>query len=154
MTEMWLTDASRCAYDVFSLAGPGLSIEKSSRSDTHIRYTVGLHANAPVAMPPPSRGSHPPDAWQAGAVVTSLRGHVSLDASTGSWSEAAVELNFRVSPREARASGATGRVQVEARFTPLAKPPRWPVPETSVPMPARRRLTHEAQSLLDGLARP
>lgn len=156
LLDVWLTDAFHCVFDIVSLAGTGLVIHprapQNPSKTTQIQYDVGLRDNSPFPMA--SQSPSGPESWRTGSMVTRLSGSVSLNRTTGIWEQASIELEFRASPREPRAGSATGRVRVNATLESLTTPPRWPIPETSTPMPSRRRLTHEAQTLLNGLAGP
>jgi hypothetical protein len=159
LLETWLNDSYHCVFDVLSMVGPGLVIRRQTPTKTpsgnRVRYDLGLRNDTPHAMAaPPTAASTDPQAWRAGAVVTRLSGTISFDASTGTWDEATVDLEFRTRSREVRAGGAETHLKVRASLDSGASPPRWSLPEASLPMPSRRRLTHEAQTLLDGLARP
>lgn len=159
LLENWLNDSYHCVFDVLSMVGPGLVIRRQAPTKTpsgsRVRYELGLQNDAPHAMAAPSTpAATDPQAWRAGAIVTQLSGTISFDPSTGIWDEASVNLELRARAREVRAASAEAHLQVRATLKSDASQPRWPLPEASVPMPSRRRLTHEAQTLLDGLARP
>ncbi len=158
LLDTWLSDSFHCVFDVVSLAGPGLVMRpqppQAGADRRRVRYDLGLRDDSPRPMAGSPDDPSAPSSWRSGAVITRISGNISLDRATGTWDEAVIDLEFRARPREARAGGATGHIRVEATLEARATPPRWPIPEGSTPMPTRRRLTHEAQTLLDGLARP
>lgn len=177
--EQWLDDAYRCVGESVELAGPGLSVRPSPGEDLDSpRVTLGLRGDRPSAMRvtssnspssgvderarapgPPGEVPEPQDEasspgvddWRRDTVVTHVDGEVTLVRDAGPWARARVEVAWKQRQRDERGA-VRGRLTLEASLDLIDARPAPPPPLESEPLPMRRRLTREAQELLDGLA--
>jgi hypothetical protein len=145
--ELWLDDAQRSVHDAVQLAAPRLSLQ-AARVDgagleggPAVEITLALaDATDPgLVAPGPTRG------WRAGAEIQAVEGTVLLDAGSGAWLSAAIDVAYGI-------AGADGR-PLRGSLAP-GSPGAIEAPVDSIPLPQRLRYDEEQRRLLDGLAAP
>jgi len=153
LIEQWLDDAQRSVHDVVQLAAPRLALTAAAVDGAGVdgaaavEITLGLadgNAAERVAAGPTQR-------WRAGAQIDAITGTVRLDAQSGAWLHADVDVRYRVKGADGRE--LAGHVHLTGRVTldpSLAVQP----PAESAPLPSRLRYDHEQRELLRGLAAP
>jgi hypothetical protein len=149
--RLWLDDAQRCVHDLVELAAPRVAITPPSKEDLEGRpvwvFDLGLsEAVDPDLVAPGERAS-----WRHAAEIDAVEGSVSIDASTGVWRRATLEVRYRV--RDSAGRTLTGRATLSAALDPA---PEESVvvsaPDGAKPQPERIRPLVERDRLLDGLA--
>lgn len=177
--EQWLDDAYRCVGESVELAGVGLDVRSSPDEELDApRVTLSLRGDRPSIMRAASTSREgsmedrrdplgAPDAtlkpgdgdasapevddWRRDTIVTHVDGEVTLVRHGGPWARARLEVAWKQRQRDERGA-VHGRLTLDARLDLIDARPAPPPPADSEPLPMRRRLTQEAQELLDGLA--
>lgn len=151
--ELWLDDAQRSVHDAVELAAPRLSL-RAARVDG-----AGLEGGPAVeitlaladATDPGLVAAGPTQAWRAGVEIQAVEGTILLDAGSGAWLSAAVEVAYGLAGADGRP--LRGSLQLRAQVAP-GSPGPIEAPADSIPLPQRLRYDEEQRRLLDGLAAP
>lgn len=150
--EQWLDDAQRSVHDVVELAAPQLSVQAAALEGAGldggaaVEITLGLDP----AVHAERRAAGPTQAWRQGIELSAVEGTLRLDARSGAWLRADVNVRYRLTGADGRP--LTGQARLTARVTPGAVTVE--APADSQPLPSRLRYDDEQRRLLDGLAAP
>ncbi len=153
VVELWLDDAQRSVHDALELAAPRLSLRAAAlpgaglEGGPAVEITLGLAE----AETPALRAAGPTQGWRAGAEIQEVEGVVRLDAASGAWLSATVDVAYGL--RGADGRPLQGSLHLEAQVTP-GDPGPIEAPPDSSPVPQRLRYDEEQRQLLDGLAAP
>ena len=93
----------------------------------------------------------PTQGWRTGAEIQAVEGVVRLDAGSGAWLSATVDVAYGLAGADGRP--LRGSLHLEAQVAPGPPGPIEAPPE-SAPLPLRLRYDEEERRLLDGLAAP
>jgi hypothetical protein len=153
VVELWLDDAQRSVHDAVQLAAPRLSLTAASLPGAGLdggpaaEITLALADAADPGLV--ARG--PTQGWRTGVEIQAVEGVVRLDAGSGAWLSATIDVAYGVAGADGRP--LRGRLHVVAQVAPGSPGPIEAPPE-SVPLPQRLRYDEEQRRLLDGLAAP
>lgn len=146
----WIWEHRQCVPELLELAGPALHLQPlQSPSPGQLSFALSLKEGpAPVVA---RHTSEPRRAWRANARVLSLSGQLTLDALSGAWIFAKLQVRLSVSPP--KGSPFDGEASLEAKTRILsAGQMSWPTPSPAVPLPGPPRYHHEQKTMLQGLA--
>ena len=148
--ERWLDDAQRAVHDVLELAAPRLHVTaKDSSTPDLVVLQLGLAEATTEAL----RRAGTVSRWRGGAEIQQVSGEIVLEASTGAWRSATVDVRYALQAADGRT--LRGTVHFEGAVEPLsAGGGDIRAPADSEPLAERTRLQAERQELLDGLAAP
>lgn len=144
--ELWLDDAQHVVYDAVELAAPRLAID-TERSDDTITVTLS-RADAEIDIPPRPSSEGVRRDWRLGAEVSAITGSLSIDAQTGLWRSADLEVQYALTGADKRRM--VGKLTLEAAVEPGAPGPIV-APKTAEALPEQRRYAVEQEALLEGL---
>lgn len=152
--ERWLDDAQRAVHDVVELAAPRLRIDAQTTDRPGFDgAAVALKLGLAEATNATLQRSGSVSRWRGQAEVQQVSGEIVLDATTGAWLSANVDVQYALEAADGRT--LRGAVHLEGTVEPL---PEGGVdiraPADSEPLAERTRLQAERQELLDGLAAP
>ncbi len=150
--ELWLDDAQHAVHDAIELAAPRLAIQASEQPGAGIAGGSAIACELSVASSsdPALFVGGDRQAWRAGAEITGVHGRVVLDAGSGAWLSADVQVAFALPGPDGRM--LAGSLAVTGTVAPGAA--AVVRPEGAVPLLERTRYTVERSRLLDGLAGP
>lgn len=153
LVELWLDDAQRSVHDAIELAAPRLALRAQTVEGGGLRGgdAVEITLDLAESVTPALAAAGPTQGWRREAELTGIEGTLRLDATTGAWLSAELDLRYRLSGADGRP--LEGRLRLEGQVTP---DPAQDVsaPTDSRPLPTRIRYDQEQQELLDGLAAP
>lgn len=146
VVALWLDDAQHVVYDAVELAAPRLAIDAESSEDT---ITVTLsRADAEIDIPPRPSSEGVRRQWRLGAELMAITGSLSIDAQTGLWRSADLEVQYALTGADERRM--VGKLTLEAAVEPGAPGPVV-APKAAEALPERRRYAVEQEALLEGL---
>lgn len=153
IVELWLDDAQRSVHDAVELAAPRLVLHATPIEG------AGLDGGAAVditlalaeATDPSLVAAGPTQAWRRRADIQAIEGLVRLDASSGAWLSATVDVRYQLPGADGRT--LDGRLQLHAKLS-VGPPGAIEAPPESRPEPQRLRYDDEQRRMLDGLAAP
>ena len=100
VVELWLDDAQHVVYDAVELAAPRLAIATESSDDT---ITVALsRADAEIDIPPRPSSEGVRRQWRLGTELVAITGSLSIDAHTGLWRAAELEVQYALTGADER----------------------------------------------------
>jgi hypothetical protein len=153
VTELWLDDAQRSVHDAVELAAPRLSLHAARQGGAGleggpaVEITLALAETADASL----IAAGPTQGWRSGIELQAVEGVVVLDAGSGAWLSATVDVAYGLTGADDRP--LRGSLRLQAQVAP-GSPGVIEAPADSVPVPSRLRYDDEQQRLLDGLAAP
>ncbi len=154
VVELWLDDAQHAAYDAVEFAAPHAAITVEQKDGAGIGDGQALvltlsftDAEQTVPGPRPS-AEGVRRAWREEAELSDVRGSLTLDAATGLWLAADLDVQYALSGADERR--LIGQLSLRASVTPGAPAP-IATPTDAVAMPKLPRYQVEQQALLEGL---
>jgi hypothetical protein len=153
VVEQWLDDAQRAVHDAVELAAPRLQLEASTHAGAGLEGGPAVEIALALAetSDPGLRAAGPTQAWRARAEILAVDGIVRLDAVSGAWLSATVDVAYGLPGADGRP--LRGRLRMQAQLAP-GDPGPIEAPPESQPLPQRLRYDDEQRRLLDGLAAP
>ncbi|MCX4243220.1 hypothetical protein [Paraliomyxa miuraensis] len=153
LVEQWLDDAQRSVHDAIQLAAPRLALRADPVEGAGLSGGSAVEiVLAPADQVDPSLvAAGPTQGWRADAEIEAVEGTVRLDAGSGAWLSATVDVRYRLPAADGRVM--SGHLHVQAQAAP-GSVDVVRAPEGSRPLPSRLRYDDEQQRLLDGLAAP
>lgn len=151
--EHWLDDAQRSVHGAVELAAPRLRLTPTPRDGAGLRGAAGVEIALDLTdeVDETQIASGPTQTWRKDATVEAIEGTLTLDAATGAWLSATIDVRYGVPGADGRP--LTGHLRLEAT---LEADPSQAVsaPPDSQPLPTRIRYEQEQHELLHGLAAP
>lgn len=153
VVELWLDDAQRSVHDALQLAAPRLSLQAAPLPGAGLEGGPAVEITLALAEAPDPglRAAGPTQGWRAGVEIHAVEGVVRLDAPSGAWLSASIDVAYGLAGADGRP--LQGRVRMQAHVAP-GDPGPIEAPPESVPVPQRLRYDEEQRQLLDGLAAP
>lgn len=153
LLERWLDDAQRSVHDAIELAAPGLSLQATTREGAGLRGSTGVEITLDLAetIDDDVVTLGPTQAWRRDVTLEAVEGTVVLDAQTGAWISAEVDVRYRLPGADGRP--LSGHLHLRGTLEPDPKG-TVSAPADSQPLPSRVRYDQEQRELLDGLAAP
>lgn len=153
IVELWLNDAQRAVHDVVQLAAPQLAITPETLEGegldggaaVEFTLSLGTELDRSLVALGPTQG------WRADAEIEAVTGTVRVDATSGAWLRADVDLRYGLQGADGRPQ--KGHVRLRSELQP-GPPGEIHAPGDSTPLPARIRYDDQQRRLLDGLAAP
>lgn len=153
VTELWLDDAQRSVHDAVQLAAPRLALRAAPREGggleggpaVEITLALADATDASLVAAGLTQG------WRAGVDIQAVDGVLVLDAGSGAWLSATLEVAYGLAGADGRP--LRGNLRIQAQVAP-GSPGPIEAPPGSVPEPRRLRYDEEQRRLLDGLAAP
>ncbi|MEM7151196.1 MAG: hypothetical protein AAF799_00065 [Myxococcota bacterium] len=151
--EAWLDDAQRSVHDAVQLAAPRLAVQATPVPEGGLEGGAAVEIALSLADQRDDRllAGGPTQAWRTGATVNAVQGTLLLDARSGAWLRA--EIDVRYALIGANGQEMDGHLQLRGDVEPGA-PAAVTAPADSQPLPTRVRYDEERRQLLDGLAAP
>ena len=151
--ELWLDDAQRSVHDAVQLAAPRLALQITPLPEGGLAGGAAVEIALSLAEDRDDRlvAAGPTQGWRSGATVNAVSGVVRLDAKTGAWLSAEVDVRYALIG--ANGQPMDGHLQLRGDVQPGA-PAAIAAPPDSEPLPTRVRYDQERRELLDGLAAP
>lgn len=150
--ELWLDDAQHAVHDAIELAAPRLSVSASESAGAGLAGGGAIVCE--LSLAPGTDATLVPAgerrAWRGGAEITDVRGRVVVDAGSGAWLSADVQVAFGMPGPDGRP--LTGSLAVTGTVEPGAG--ALVRPQGAAPLLERTRYAVERSRLLDGLAGP
>ena len=148
--ELWLDDAQRSVHDLVEFMAPRVKLEFAGEGEIDgvraLRWKLTLSDAVETAL---GRDGDP-SLWRAAAEIQSVAGELALDASSGAWLSAQLDVTWRMHDAAGRAMKGHASLDGSVKRGEFEVQP----PSGSVPMPERQRYEPERRKLLDGLAAP
>lgn len=153
LLERWLDDAQSSVHDAVQLAAPRLSLQSETipggglRGGDGVEITLGLADEIDTQL----AASGPTRAWRGEVQLDAVEGVLRLDASTGAWVTAEIDVRYHLLGADERR--LEGRLHLRGTLSPDPDA-AVTAPTDSRPLPTRVRYDQEMRELLDGLAAP
>jgi hypothetical protein len=149
--ETWFAEAYASVHDFVEFAAPQLAIEdvkelEGGPSGKQLEIKLGLGKGRDEAL----GRDGAPSRWRATSRVDRATGWVRIDAESGVWLAAEMDLAWRM--KDGAQRPLVGKSSIKASLTP--GPVEISAPQDAAAMPERMRYTVERNKLLDGLAAP
>jgi len=153
LIEQWLDDAQRSVHDAVQLAAPRLALRATPLPNAGLEGGPAVEIALELAEreDPSLVAAGPTQGWRTSAEIQAVEGTLVLDASSGAWLSAAIDVRYRLPGADERAQ--QGQLTLQAQVAP-GSPGPIEAPEGSRPLPSRLRYDDEQRRLLDGLAAP
>jgi len=153
LLELWLDDAQRSVHDAVKLAAPRLTIHVETipgaglQQGAALDITLGFadESDAELVARGPTQG------WRATAEIEGIEGTLRLDAVSGAWLHAEIDVSYRLPGADGRPLEGHLHLRGDVRPGPTAE---VQTPVDSQPLPERVRYEDQERRLLDGLAAP
>jgi hypothetical protein len=153
VVELWLDDAQHSVHDAIELAAPRLGLRAATVAGAGLDGGPAVEITLELAEATDAGlvVAGPTQAWRTGAEIQAVQGLVRLDAGSGAWLWATVEVRYALPGADGRT--LQGSLQLQAQVAP-GSPGTIEAPPESRPLPQRLRYDDEQRRLLDGLAAP
>lgn len=153
LLELWLDDAQRSVHDAVRLAAPRLSLRAAPVDGAGLAGGPAVEITLARAEGDDRSlvAAGPTQAWRAAAEIEAVEGTLRLDAQSGAWLSADLDVRYRLPAADGRT--LAGRLRLRAQLAP-GSGGTIAAPEGSRPLPQRLRYDDEQRRLLDGLAAP
>lgn len=153
VVEQWLDDAQRSVHDAVELAAPRVRLQATTLAGAGLLGGPAVEITLALAetSDPGLRAADPTQGWRANAEVHAVDGVVRLDAVSGAWLSATIDVAYGLPGADGRP--LRGSLHLQAQMAP-GDPGPIAAPPESRPLPQRLRYDDEQQRLLDGLAAP
>lgn len=153
VTELWLDDAQRSVHDAVQLAAPQLSLHTARKDGAGLQGGPAVEITLALADTTDSSllAAGPTQGWRRGVEIQAVDGVVVLDAGSGAWLSATVDVAYGLTGADGRP--LRGSLRLQAQVAP-GSPGPIEAPADSVSEPQRLRYDEEQRRLLDGLAAP
>ena len=149
--ETWFAEAYASVHDFVEFAAPQLTLERVDELDggpsgkqLEVHLSLGKGRDEALGR------DGAPSRWRATSRIDAASGWVRIDAESGVWLAAEMNLAWRMT--DAAQRPLVGKSSINASLAP--GPVQIELPAGAVPMPERMRYTVERNKLLDGLAAP
>jgi hypothetical protein len=153
VVELWLDDAQRSVHDALALAAPRLSLHAATLEGAGLDDGPAVEITLALAdaADPGLVAADPTQTWRRDVEIEAVEGVVRLDAGSGAWLVATVDVRYGLPGADGRR--LAGSLRLDAHVTPGA-PGTIEAPPGSRPLPQPLRYDDEQRRLLDGLAAP
>ncbi len=153
LVELWLDDAQRSVHDAIELAAPRLALDATTVEGAGLEGGPAVEITLALAETTTSSliAAGPTQGWRRRIELRAVEGRVRVDAISGAWLVAAVDVRYQLPGADGRT--LEGHLRLDAEVA-VGAPGTIEAPPESRPVPQRLRYDDEQRRLLDGLAAP
>jgi hypothetical protein len=154
--ERWLDDGYHAVRDAVELAAPRLSFTTATRQGEGLSGGDAIEVTLSLADAVDASlvSTSPTRTWRADAEIESVRGTILLDAATGLWLSADIDVDYGLAAADGRALAGNLQLTAAIEAGPDAAIDPVKAPADASPLPERARYEAQAERLLDGLGAP